>query len=176
MVSLQVVSMAVDVFRPDDWHDFFLLVGTGAVTLTGLIFVALTIHLRDITGDVVRRSRALGSLTGLTVVFLQSAAALLPGQSHGLLGLELLLLAVLGLSLFLRGVYQTVTTKPTAPAYNWPRALWGVGLYLVEIAGAAIFVAGQIAGLYVVAVGIAANIFFIVTGAWLLVAGPATKS
>ena len=89
--------------------------------------------------------------------------------------MELLLLAVFGLSLFLWGVYRTLKTRPTAPAYSPPRAFMGVSLYLVEVAGAAIFIAGRISGLYVVAVGIAANIFFITTGAWLLVVGPAAK-
>ena len=29
----------------DHWHDFFLLAGTAAVTLLGLLFVALSLHL-----------------------------------------------------------------------------------------------------------------------------------
>jgi hypothetical protein len=32
---------ALDVFRPDQWHDFFITVGGGAAALTGLVFVAI---------------------------------------------------------------------------------------------------------------------------------------
>jgi hypothetical protein len=45
--------IVADIYRPEQWADFFLLVGTGAATLTGLIFVAMTINLSAITRDIV---------------------------------------------------------------------------------------------------------------------------
>jgi len=38
--------LVADIFRPAQWNDFFLLVGTGAVTLTGLVFVAMSLNLK----------------------------------------------------------------------------------------------------------------------------------
>jgi hypothetical protein len=128
----------MDIFHPEQWHDFFLLVGTGAATLTGLIFIALTIHLRTITQDMVHRGRALSSLNGLVVIFLQCSFILLPQQKHTIIGFELLLLALVGFAVF--------------------------------------FISGHISGLYIAAIGILATLFFIVTGAWILVVGPAAKS
>ncbi len=36
---------------PSSWHDYFITVGGGAAALTGLVFVAMTLHLEDITKD-----------------------------------------------------------------------------------------------------------------------------
>jgi len=165
-----------DIYRPEQWHDLFLLVGTGSVTLTGLIFVALTIHLRSITQDIVHRSRALSSLTGLTAIFLQCSLALLPEQSHQKLGIELLVLSVIPLLVFLWGVLRTYRSDNHSITYSPPRAIAGAVLYLIEITGSTIFIFGQISGLYIAIFGIVTNIFFIVSGAWLLVVGPVTKS
>jgi hypothetical protein len=43
--------IAADIFRPEQWTNFFLLVGTGAVTLTGLVFVAMSLNLKAIAID-----------------------------------------------------------------------------------------------------------------------------
>jgi len=43
--------IAADIFRPEQWANFFLLVGTGAVTLTGLVFVAMSLNLKAIAID-----------------------------------------------------------------------------------------------------------------------------
>jgi hypothetical protein len=44
-------------------------------------------------------------------------------------------------------------------------------LYLAEIAGAALLVAGYLAGLYLAAVAMVAALAFMITAAWLLVVG-----
>jgi len=33
------------------WHDYFIVVGSGAAALTALVFVAMTPHLDDIVTD-----------------------------------------------------------------------------------------------------------------------------
>jgi hypothetical protein len=41
--------MVVDMYRPDQWHDFFVMVGgDGSAALTGLVFVALSLNLESI--------------------------------------------------------------------------------------------------------------------------------
>lgn len=59
----------VDIYRPEQWSEFFLLVGTGAVTLTGLVFVSLSLNLKVIAVDATHRHRAIGTLTGLAAAF-----------------------------------------------------------------------------------------------------------
>jgi hypothetical protein len=40
--------VAVGVYRPEFWHDFFVMVGGRAAVLSGLVFVAMTLNL-DVT-------------------------------------------------------------------------------------------------------------------------------
>src|SRR5216683_3920590 len=42
----------------NSWHDYFVMVGGGSAALTGLIFVAMTLHLNEITTNPVHRHRA----------------------------------------------------------------------------------------------------------------------
>src|SRR5216684_3720661 len=51
-------------YQPAEWHDYFITVGGGSAALTGLVFVAMTLHLEEITGDPVHRHRARTILTG----------------------------------------------------------------------------------------------------------------
>src|SRR5437763_14992832 len=68
-------------FDSASWHDYFLMVGGGAAALTGLVFVAMSLHLDQIALNVAHRHRARTVLTGLTAVFRRCALVLLAGQS-----------------------------------------------------------------------------------------------
>jgi len=43
--------MDIDIFKPEQWHDFFIMVGGGAAALAGLVFVAMSINLTTIAQD-----------------------------------------------------------------------------------------------------------------------------
>ena len=75
---------------PGSWHDYFITVGGGAAALTGLVFVAMTLHLEDITKDPVHRHRARTILTGLTAVFIRCALVLMGGQNNQAVAVELI--------------------------------------------------------------------------------------
>src|SRR6266498_5943032 len=57
-------QQALDIYRPDQWHDFFITVGGGAAALTGLVFVAMSLNVAVIAQDATHRYRAIGTLTG----------------------------------------------------------------------------------------------------------------
>jgi hypothetical protein len=76
-------------YRPEQWNNFFLLVGTGAITLTGLVFVAMSLNLKVIAADATHRNRAINTLTGLALVFMRCALVLMGGQNHRAIGAEL---------------------------------------------------------------------------------------
>src|SRR2546428_13984750 len=71
------------------WHDYFMVVGGGAAALTGLVFVAMTLHLDDIVTDPVHRHRARTILTGVTAVLIRCALALMGGQNGQAVAAEL---------------------------------------------------------------------------------------
>ena len=68
----------ISAYDPSAWHDFFLTAGTAAAALTGLLFVALSIHLDRILGHAEHRFRARGNFFGLTVVLVTSLLVLIP--------------------------------------------------------------------------------------------------
>jgi hypothetical protein len=66
-------------YDPGAWHDFFVTAGTAAAALTGLLIVALSIHLDRIIGHPEHRFRARGNFFGLTLVLVMSLVVLMPG-------------------------------------------------------------------------------------------------
>src|SRR6267143_6143172 len=77
-------------YQPALWHDYFAVVGTCAAALTGLVFVAMTLHLEEVTGDPVHRHRARTILTGLTAVFIRCALVLMGGQNAQGIAVEII--------------------------------------------------------------------------------------
>ncbi len=159
---------AVDVFRPEQWSNFFLLVGTGAVTLTGLVFVAMSLNLREIATDATHRYRAINTLTGLALVFLRCALVLMGAQGHRAVGAELFVVAGISAGVFVRGYVQAIRASDGLRA---TRIVGGTLLHLAEMTGAALFFLGHLAGLYVAAVAIVTTTCYMITAAWLLVVG-----
>src|SRR6516165_2080896 len=85
--------IATDIYKPAEWHDFFLVTGGGAAALAGLVFVAMSINLDVVAQSVTHRLRAINMLTGFTAAFIICALALMGGQSHQALGTEWLVVA-----------------------------------------------------------------------------------
>ena len=76
-------------FNAPLWHDYFVMVGGGAAALTGLVFVAMSLHLSDIVHNPAHRHRARTILTALTDVFVRCGLVLMGGQSGRAVGAEL---------------------------------------------------------------------------------------
>src|SRR6202167_3751586 len=98
------------VFRTGQWTNFFLLVGTGAVTLTGLVFVAMSLNLKEIAFDATHRNRAINTLTGLALVFLRCALVLMGAQNHQAIGAELFVVCGISLAVFAKGYARALLT------------------------------------------------------------------
>lgn len=63
------------------WHDFFVLAGTAAATLLGLLFVALSVNKESIGGRPLLRSMARQTFWGLSDVVLISLLCLVPERA-----------------------------------------------------------------------------------------------
>src|SRR5271168_5340212 len=128
--------IAANVFRLGQWTDFFLLVGTGAVTLTGLVFVAMSLNLKVIAVGPTHRYRAINTLTGLALVFLRCALVLMAAQSHQAIGAELLLISTLSFAVFARGYARALAIDN---GLRLSRIIGGSVVHLAEMIGAALF-------------------------------------
>jgi len=92
----------MDPYRPDSWHDFYLATAGAAAALTGLLFVALSLHIRYIANEPMYRRMARGSLIGLMQTLVLSLAVLVR-QPESWLGVELILVS-LGYILFIGAI------------------------------------------------------------------------
>lgn len=81
------------VYDPNQWRDFFTMVGGASAALTGLVFVAMSLNVRTVTQDPTHRYRAIGTLTAFVAVFMISAFALMGNQTHVGLGAAWLIIA-----------------------------------------------------------------------------------
>ena len=94
--------LATDVYKPAEWHDFFLVTGGGAAALAGLVFVAMSINLDVVAQSVTHRLRAINMLTGFTSAFIICALALMGGQSHRAVGTEWFVVATVAAVWYVR--------------------------------------------------------------------------
>jgi len=160
--------IAADIFRPGQWTNFFLLVGTGAVTLTGLVFVAMSLNLKVIAIDATHRYRAINTLTGLALVFMRCALVLMGAQNHKSIGAELFLVSGISASVFVKGYAKAIRMSV---GLRLSRIVGGSLVHLAEMVGAGLFFLGYLPGLYVAAPAMVANTCYMITAAWLLVIG-----
>jgi hypothetical protein len=102
------------------WHDFYIMVGTAAATLVGLLFVSLSLNADAIAQPVNADLRALAEQTFSTFLYILSFAIvfLIPDQEPLGLGLPLLFLGGFGLFSTVRHFLKTRPSHPRA---------WGKG-------------------------------------------------
>jgi len=171
------VPLASEVFRPDEWRDFFLVVGGAAAVLTGLVFVAMSINLGDVTHDATHRNRASGTLAGIIAAFVICSVALIGGQGHVAIGIEWATVAAIAAGgVYVHGYVRAYRSGGSNVGLRLPRLATGTILYIAEIAGACVLIAGRVAGLYVAAVSMVLLLVWMISGAWLLIVGVSPDS
>jgi modulator of FtsH protease len=160
-------------YDPSLWRDYFVMVGGGSAALTGLVFVAMTLHLDDIVNHPVHRHRARTILTGLTAVFLRCGLVLMGGQTQKAVAVELFVVLVVVDLILYRSIREAIQAADQGVIL---RTLGSFACLLTEQVGAVILFVGPVWGLYVVGIGMMASFVFMVTGAWLLLVGVGSAS
>jgi hypothetical protein len=150
------------------WHDYFMTVGGGAAALTGLVFVAMTLHLDEIINNPVHRHRARSILAGLTAVFIRCALVLMGAQNSQAVAVELIAVLVVVEAILFRSISAAARDADNRVLL---RAIGSFACLVLEQIGAVILFLGASWGLYVVALGMMSSFIFMVTGAWLLLVG-----
>jgi hypothetical protein len=80
-------------YDPARWSDFALAQLGASAALLGLVFVGLSINLRDFVGSRQLVNRAAEAVIGLAAVLVTATAVLIPDQSRGVVSTELLAVA-----------------------------------------------------------------------------------
>lgn len=165
----------MDAYQPDAWHDFFVASAGAAAALTGLLFVALSLHIRFIAANPIHRSQARGSLIGLVQVLVLSLAALMR-QPAAWAAIEQVLIGVFYLVII--GGYQVVTWSRAhwrIPRVSLFRSSYGYLLAIVGIVGGVSIYTRTGPGLYAVAFIVAVIIVWNLRNAWFLLMGVADE-
>ena len=162
-----------DIYRPDQWHDFFITVGGASAALTGLVFVAMSLNLTVITQDPTHRYRAVGTLAGFAAIFVICSLGVMGGQDHRAVGLEWLIVSAAATAVYVYGYIQAIRRGESSVGLRSGRLIGGTTLHVFEIGGAALLLSGYIAGLYIAAISMVALLVFMISGAWLLIMGVA---
>jgi hypothetical protein len=162
-------------YEPEHWHDVYVMLGGSAAALTGLVFVALSIHLRAIGADAFQRARGHYLTFGLIYVTVAAALVLIPGQGNNALGAELLLGGVVGAAV----VGMPLVASP-AKVRSTVGFLARVGAAVIAIslnlAAGASLIAHTGGGLYLLIAGLLIALVTNVSGAWALLVGLAADS
>jgi hypothetical protein len=165
----------MDPYQPELWHDFFLATAGAAAALTGLLFVAISLHVRFVATDREYRGMARGSLIGLVMVLVLSLVTLIH-QPSGWLGLELVAASVAYIPF--GGVIQLLERRRKGvviPGSTLLRAASGYVLAFVGFLGglSIAFRAGP--GLFIVAFSVIAIVLWNLWDAWVLLMGVADE-
>ncbi len=156
---------------PEQWNNFFVMVGGGAAALAGLIFVAMSINHEIIIRNATHKNRAINMLTGFTAIFMASSLALIGNQNLGALGFEWLVLWLIATVIFIRGYVIAIRSGMSSVGLKAPRLAGGTICYLAEVISAIFLILGNSSGLYIAAVAIIVLFAFLISGAWLLMIG-----
>jgi modulator of FtsH protease len=152
-----------------EWQTFFTVQAGAAATLTGLVFVAVSINLSRIMEVPGLPGRAAESLLQLLQVFFVSGAALVPRQSVTALAGEILAISVVS------WVIQTIGQIRYARSRRGHPRLWLLSRTVMgQVSTAPFWVAGILLalrnpnGLYWLVPGIAFSFVAGVMSAWVL--------
>jgi hypothetical protein len=156
---------------PDQWNNFFVMVGGGAAALAGLIFVAMSINHEIIIRNATHKNRAINMLTGFSAVFMASSFALIGNQNLGMLGFEWLVLWLIATAIFIRGYVIAIRSGMSSIGLTTPRLAGGTLCYLAEVMSSILLILGYSSGLYIAAIAIIVLFAFLISGAWLLMIG-----
>ncbi len=168
--------LMTDIYRPDEWHDYFITVGGAAAALTGLVFVAMSLNPSLIARDPTHRGRAVGTIAGFTAIFMICGLGVMGGQDHQAVGLEWLIVSAAAGIVYVYGYVQAIRLGGSSVGLQTPRLIGGTALHLVEIVGAALLFGGYLAGLYLAAISMIGLLAFMISGAWLLIMGIRTTA
>jgi hypothetical protein len=129
------------------WHDFYLAAGGAAATLAGLLFVALSLHLRTVVSQPDVRALASVTLTDFVCVMVIALVGLIPTDRASTIGFELLVVGVLNLPRTIpiaRAALARGRVAVLAPALLLRRFGLSLACYLALIAVGAMFLTGNI--------------------------------
>jgi modulator of FtsH protease len=162
-----------NVYQPELWREAYVMLGTAAAALIGLLFVSTSLHLDEIVNNPVFQIRARNNMFYLMVLVAEATLILIP-QSTVVLGFEFIAVIFLLLLLHIRNLYKfryknkEVGDRGGFQSYTTLRFitsdLLGIvgGIYLVKLSNW---------GLYLITASYVIFLASVIFNAWLIMLG-----
>ncbi len=160
-------------YQPELWRDLYVMLGTSAAALIGLLFVVTSLHLDEIMNHPVFRLRAYNITLHLLATLIEAALILTP-QPMAVLGAELLAINLIGVQLPLRFVYKYLYLDRKAGrsgSYSVYRAVANISAYLLGVAAGICLIAQSTWGMYLITASFILFIASAIFNAWTIMQG-----
>ena len=159
-------------FKPEVWHQVFVILGSSSAGLIGLLFIAASLQVKAIASNPVFYRRAFNNSCFLLIILTQSLLVLIP-QPIQILGAELVAINIVGLWLPIRFVYgffknEEVFRRGGGSIYL--AIIFGV-ILLLGITGGVALIGHLNWGMYLVAASCFFLLVRVVLAAWSILAG-----
>jgi len=158
-------------YDAEAWHDLYLFLGAAAAALMGLVFIAMSLHLTTIIGNVLARAQSRGALGMLFCIVVVSIFVLIPHQPTWLLGGELMLYGGGYLVYIGRNILRTRRGTPPPPVL----VLATLGSYLLLFVAGLSIAIHQAGGFYWLAAASLALVTLAVFISWHLMVALAER-
>ena len=159
-----------------EWRQFFLMVAGASASLTGLLFVALSLHVRHIATQPLYRYRARLSLISMMAILVIAGLTLIPRQSALELGVkEMFPIGATFILLVLSLLQLSQSDDPGRRPYAIRTT---IALVLVVVAGVGdiLLATGRSVGLEILAICCVVFLVWLIFNAWALVVGLADET
>jgi hypothetical protein len=155
-----------------DWRELYLMLGTSSAALIGLLFVATSLHLSEISNEEVFRLRAEYTTLILVSTLLVATAILMP-QPMPALGIELLAVNIWGLSfpLTLLSKALKIPGARGRGGFSVHRAEFFIASYCLGIIGGVAIVAHREWGMYGVTLSYVSLLIASIWNGWKILQG-----
>jgi hypothetical protein len=159
-------------YQPELWRDMFVVLGSSAAALIGLLFIATSLHLGEIVNTPIARRRAFNNTCFLLVILIQALLFLMP-QPRATLGVELIFVNLLGLWLPLNVVRSFL--KERDRYRDAGGRIYRPTIFMtnssVGMVGGASLIEHSNSGVYLVTASCIVSLVLVVFGAWSIMVG-----
>jgi hypothetical protein len=155
------------------WGELYVMIGTSAAALIGLLFVASSLHLNEMLDRQVLRTRSRNLTLHLVVILVQAIAVLTP-QPMRFLGIEVVIINLCGLYLpltFIYGIVKRGRKNRKRGGFSIYMGAAYISAYGLGIAGGAVLSLSLLWGLYLATFSSAVFFVAVVINAWKLMLG-----
>jgi modulator of FtsH protease len=161
-------------YDPSQWSDFAVAQVGASAALLGLVFVGMSINLKEFVGTPLLVNRALEAIVLLASVLVTATAVLMPGQGREAVGVELIVLGALVIAAVLRlqagsraDVVERGDRGPTEASVVSRRVI-GIGSAALVVIAGALLLAEAGGGLYWWPAAIVVAYLGALVNAWVL--------